>query len=227
VSFSIKVIAHSQRAEMAERLAKSVGADICWDAREAENLGTNVGCALTHLDALKKFAFSDSEWVVCLEDDAQPVGNFDVHLAAALEYAPAPVVGLYLGTGNPSGEAQRQIRQAVVAAQETNKAWLMADCLIGSVGYAVETHLLPDLIDFITDREEELPLRISRWAQDRGISICYTAPSLVNHDDGDSIGLPWRGPKRLQRRAWWCGTRSSWNTGTVKLGYCPVWSKPK
>lgn len=223
----ITVIAHSQRREMAERLAEKVNAEICWDSREEQNLGTNLGCALTHLDALKKFAFSDSEWSVCLEDDAVPVSHFNEHLAAALEYAPAPVVGLYLGTGNPSGEAQRQIRQAVVAAQERNQAWLTADCLIGSVGYAIETHLLDDVIDFIANRDEELPLRISRWAQDRRVSVCYTAPSLVNHDDSDSIGRPWRGPKYLGRKAWWYGTRTNWCTGSIKLGHCPVWSAPK
>jgi hypothetical protein len=225
----ITIVAHSQRAQQAENLAKQVGATITWDAREHLKLGTNLGCALTHLDALKNFSVNEtsSEWVTVLEDDAQPVTHFNDYLAGCLEYAPAPIVGLYLGTGNPSGESQRQIRQAVVTAQQRNLAWITADCLIGSVGYAIETHLLPDLIDFIDGRDEELPLRITRWAQDRNINICYTQPSLVNHDDTDSIGNPWRGPKRLQRRAWSFGGRNCWCTGSTKLGYCPIWSKEK
>lgn len=223
----ITVIAHSQRREMAERLAAVVQCTICWDSREEKNLGTNLGCALTHLDALHELQNSTSEWAVVLEDDAVPVPKFRDHLTAALQHAPAPVVGLYLGTGNPSGEAQRQIRQAVVSAKERNQAWLLADCLIGSVGYAVQTRLIPDIVDFITDREEELPLRITRWAQDREIRICYTQPSLVNHDDSDSIGTPWRGPRYLGRKAWSYGSRTSWGTGTIDIGYCPIWSKPK
>lgn len=224
----IAVIAHPDREQMAHKLATQVDGEIIWDTRVEKKLGTLLGCAATHLDALKKFASSDADWLAVLEDDAVPVGNFRAHLGAALEYAPSPIVGLYLGTGNPSGEAQRQIRQAVVTAQERNLGWIMADCLIGSVGYAIETHLLPDIIDFITDRdEEELPLRITRWAQEGNIDICYTMPSLVNHEDAPSIGNPWRGPYYSGRKAWWHGTRSCWCTGSTRLGHCPIWSKAK
>jgi len=221
----IKIIGHPDRRSMAERLAEKVDGVVSWHSRG--RMDHLLGCALNHLDALKSFLELNVDWVVCLEDDAVPLPEFRRHLSEALEYAPAPVVGLYLGTGNPSGEAQRQIRQAVVSAEERGHAWLLADCLIGSVGYALEAHLLEDMIEFIEDRDEELPLRISRWAQDRKIPICYTQPSLVDHADVDSIGRPWRGDKYTGRKAWNFSQPSCWYTGTVQLGHCPVWSAPK
>lgn len=223
MSIVVGVVGHPQREEMARELAREVRANIiCWD--DGQYTGDHVaGCAATHLAVLAELPRS-AVWTVILEDDAVPVPDLRQHLAAALEYAPTPVVGLYLGTGNPSSEAQRQVGQAVAAAQEQHCGWLLADCLIGSVGYAIQSEMLDSMINSISDREEELPLRISRWAQARSIDICYTQPSLVDHDDGASIGRPWRGPGFPARRAWNYGTRDCWCTGSVRLGYCPVWS---
>ncbi len=226
-AFFIGIVAHPDRAEMVRRLCDTVQSDvICWDDGEHPN-NTTGGCASTTLAVLNEMltlpvAYT---WATVLEDDAVPVPDFRKHLAAALEYAPAPVVGLYLGTGHRPGETQQQIRQAVTAAKDANRAWIMADCLIGSVGYAIRFDLLADMVEFITARDEELPLRITRWAQDRGVAICYTQPSLVDHEDNESIGRPWRGPNFPKRRAWFYGTRACWCTGTVKLGHCPIWSK--
>lgn len=223
---AVGVVAHPQREEMATHLGRQIAADIlCWD--DGTHPGNHVaGCAATHLAVLAELTRLHTRWVVVLEDDAVPVPDFRKHLAGALQYAPTPVVGIYLGTGHRSGKTQQQIRQAVAAAEEQNCGWLLADCLIGSVGYALRADVLDSIIASITDREEELPLRISRWAQARSIDICYTQPSLVNHDDSASIGRPWRGPGFPDRRAWSYGTRECWCTGSVRLGYCPVWSGP-
>jgi hypothetical protein len=218
------IVAHPDRAEMANRLAFQTKADtIRWDdgSRKGDHLA---GCAATHLGLLAELRDGAGEWSVVLEEDAVPVQDFARHVERALEYAPSPIVGLYLGTSNPASQAQQQIKQAVRAALDANQAWIAADCLIGSVGYAVRTDLLPDMIDFITERSEELPLRISRWAQARHIGICYTQPSLVDHFDGDSVGRPWRGPHYPGRKAWSYGTRECWCTGSVPLGFCSVWS---
>lgn len=211
---------------MAQRLAFEAKAHVIhWDNGSHKN-DHLAGCAATHLGLLAELRdrHTADEWSVILEEDAVPVPDFSGHADRALEYAPAPIVGLYLGTSNPASQAQQQIRQAVRAAQDANQAWIAADCLIGSVGYAVRTELLPDMIDFITEREEELPLRISRWSQARHIDICYTQPSLVDHFDGDSVGHPWRGPHYPGRKAWSYGTRECWCTGSVPLGFCTTWS---
>jgi hypothetical protein len=215
---------------MAEKLAAQVGALIWWD--DGSHPGDHkAGCANTHIGALASVCGSryadDAGWVCILEDDAVPVIGFREHLDAALSAASAGVVGLYLGTGNPVGETQQKIRTAVNTARTENKAWLAANCLIGSVGYAVRAELMDGMIEYIDGRDEELPMRISRWAQAHDVAICYTMPSLVDHDDVESIGRPWRGPHYHGRKAWWFGARESWDTGSVALGHCLVWSGPE
>src|SRR5271163_3386111 len=200
MSIAVGIVAHDQRMEQIGRLVESLAKV---DVLNVDD-GT-LGCEKNHLHVLRELLLlarvRTYDWAIVLEDDAVPVPNFERHVANALSHAPAPVVGLYLGTGSPGVPIQRTIRQAVTSA----KAWIVGDCLIGSVGYAVRSELLHDLLGFIADREEELPLRISRWAQDRDIDICYTQPSLVQHADIDSIGHPWRGPyysSLAARKAW-------------------------
>ena len=214
----IGVVAHNQRRKQAEKLAEQVGASVC-----LFDDGT-LKCEGNHLEVLRLLHCYDADWVVVLEDDAAPQPGFGIDVRAALRNPPAPVIGLYLGTGNPSGEPQRQIKAAVDAAKAQGAAWLLADCLIGSVGYAVRGSHIADMLDFITGRDEELPLRISRWAQARGHFIGYTQPSLVDHRDDEPIGRPWRGPHFLPRKAWNYGTRENWDTPAVRIGHCPVWS---
>lgn len=221
-NFAVGVVAHPQRRDMATKLAEAVGADVTsWD--DGAHGDTLTRCAAGHIVVLNQLVGTTAPWVCVLEDDAIPVDDFVFHVKQALEHTPARIVGLYLGTSGLT-ETQRQIKKAVAAAKDTNRAWILADCLVGSVGYAVESWLLPDIIQFITDRhDEELPLRMSRWAQARQLDIAYTQPSLVDHDDGDSVGRPFRAPGFPKRKAWLYGTRQNWDTPTVKLGHCPIW----
>lgn len=218
------VVAHAQREARAVKLLCTVGAT----AYHLDD-GT-LKCEGNHIEVLSQLAHFkvrsvDDVWAVVLEDDAVPVPDFRKYLCRALQHAPAPVVGLYLGHGNPSGEVQRRIRPAIMAAEEKDYAWITADCLIGSVGYAVRFELVKDLVADIAGRDEELPLRISRWAQLRDIGICYTQPSLVNHDDSDSVNCYWRPANYTVRKAWKYGTRENWQTPAVQLGAIPRWSR--
>jgi hypothetical protein len=223
VSIEIGIVAHEQRYELLHKLIDSLEAVAVLNVDD----GT-LKCEGNHLHVLRQllliYRAGKYDWAIVLEDDAQPVADFEEQVTKALRFAPAPVVGFYLGNGAPGVPIQRTIRQAVVSAQ----AWITADCLIGSVGYAVRAELLYDMLGFITDRTEELPLRISRWVQARDLEVCYTQPSLVEHADEDSIGRPWRGPyyhTQAARRAWSYGTRDNWNTPAVRLGHCGIWSR--
>ena len=220
VKVAVGVVAHEDRFERAERLCHTVGAVTCGLDDGA------LGCAGNHMLVLSKLVgFDDADWCLVLEDDAVvDPATFVAQVKAALGCAPAPIVGLYLGTGNPSGQPQRQIRQAVADATP-HKAWITADCLIGSVGYAIRTSLIEAMLREIADADGEFPLRVSRWAQQWDFDICYTMPSLVDHADDDPIGHPASQP-RAQRRAWAYGTRENWDTGAVPLGHCNDWSKP-
>lgn len=217
MNLGVAVVAHDSRYHAAHWLADKVDASMV-----SFDNGT-LGCEGNHLRVLTTLALTGFDWCVILEDDAQPVDDFRFHVEHALAFTPGLIVGLYLGTGNPSGQPQRQIRQAVLAAQSLRRAWISGDCLIGSVGYVIRTALIADMLPIIGRRTEELPLRISRWAQEWGVKICYTVPSLVNHADADPIGHP-PGQPRAARRAWSYGTRRNWDTPAVPLGHCNNWS---
>lgn len=187
---------------------------------------SSLRCAENHMRVLSHLhdLAVGGEWCVVMEDDSIPVPGFRTEAAAAFECAPSPLVGLYLGRGNPSGQIQRDIRQALDRAQ----AWITADYFISSVAYAIRSNLIPQMLDFITPREEELPLRISRWAQDRDIFASYTHPSLIDHRDEESViypGIPMAERSKMPRVAWEWGTRSNWNTPAVHLPPEALWSR--
>lgn len=183
-------------------------------------------CAENHMRVLSLLhdLAAGNEWCVVLEDDAMPVPGFRTEAAAALRCAPWPLVGLYLGRGNPSGQIQRDIRQALDHAQ----AWITADYFISSVAYAVKANMIPPMLDYIKGRDEELPMRITRWAQDEDVLTAYTHPSLCNHADLESViypGIPLAERQKLPRVAWEWGTRRSWKTECVHLPPEAKWSR--
>lgn len=228
VNVLVGVVGHEQRRGAAHELADNVWASACRIDDGTLQIEGNHLRVLHELWLTSCFVTEPEDrldgFCVVLEDDAQPIPQFREHLDAALEHAPAPIVGLYLGTGNPSGEVARQARQAVFTALDhTKDAWIMADCLLNTVGYAVRADLVDEMCSDIAQRSGEMPLRITRWAQFAGHDICYTVPSLVDHADGNPINpCP---PGRLERKAWAVGTPvAGWDTGSVRLGHCPQWS---
>lgn len=224
---AVGIVAHESRRAAADRLAGLTDAEIVH-----VDDGT-LGCARNHLAVLGLLAGYDTEWSVVLEDDAVPVGDFRTQVMRALVHAPAPLIGLYMGTGNPSGQVQRQMSAALMVAERRKLGWISADCLIGSVGYVIRTSLidqmLPELDVTNTAAEAryarvEFPLGLSRWAQNWGMPIAYTMPSLVDHADDTPIGYRPDEPRSV-RKAWRWGIRTNWATQAVPLGYCNGWSE--
>jgi hypothetical protein len=222
MTIAVGIVAHDSRAATARALRRDVGA-------VAVNVddGT-LGCEGNHVAVLRALAYRHVDWCVVLEDDAQPVHDFRFHVKAALGCAPAPIVGLYLGYSENPGTEQRT-GQAVHMAMENNWAWIIGDCLVGSVGYAVRIRLVKPMLDAVVQVGYELPLRITRWAQEAGVDICYTVPSLVDHADLPSTDctLDAQDMPAVERKAWQFGKRDNWDTPAVPLGYCPGWSKPR
>jgi len=228
-AMQIGVVAHVKRDEMAYALAESVEADVfSLDEEEWFSLWESTRrCAENHMRVLSKLhaLATPNEWCVVLEDDSVPIPAFRTEAAEAFKHAPSELVGLYLGQGNPSGQVQRNIRQALDHAE----AWITADFFISAVGYAIKASLIPDVLDFIKPpRDEEFPLRLTRWAQDRDILTSYTHPSLVNHRDVESTiypGVPLSERQKLPRVAWEWGTRTNWNTKSVYLEGDSQWGR--
>lgn len=225
----IGIVAHVKRSDQAHDLMQAVNAEVCnVDDSEFFSIWESTRrCAVNHITVLGTLASmaQKGEWVVVLEDDAVPCPGFRTQVAAALKCAPSPLVGLYLGTGNPSGVIQRNISAALREAQ----AWLTADFFISAVAYAVKSDSVENMLLDIRTRDDELPLRITRWAQANNILAAYTNPSLCNHADTESTiypGIPLMERSKNPRRAHVFGTgRTRWDTPAVQIAPAPKWSR--
>lgn len=225
--YAAGVVGHIDRKDMAYEVCRNVDGQVVSLDDGSMGCEANHHAVLTYLaDQANLVELDGPTWLVALEDDAQPVPDFPHHLDRALAASPSPVVGLYLGTGNPSGSVQRALITAITSARATDRAWLQADWFVSAVGYAVKRELVDDLLDFCRDRTEEWPLRVTRWAQDRVIDVSYTFPSLVNHADVQSVISPTRFNRQPRRAHSW-GVAGKWKTRVVRIiGDCPPWSVP-
>lgn len=217
------VVAHADRRVLAERLIGEVDADL-WRFDQTHP-PTPAGCANNHIEVLKhlKDIATPSEWCIVLEDDARPVENFwvEVKRALLLCHRRTPLVGLYLGTGNPDGVTQQAIMPAIERADEYDAAWIVSDWFISTVGYVVRSEWISSLITAISDMTGPVDNRINDWTQQIGIDTWYTVPSLVDHDDQSSMLTTFMPHKRHAHRF---GTRDTWNNKRVRMGYAKGWS---
>lgn len=222
LDYAIGIVAHTARAEQANQLAYQVGAKFF-----SVDDGT-LGGDRNHLAVWAQLAERDTEWSVVLEDDAQPINDFDNQLDQALSNSPTPIISLYLGKTLPICRLVEQrlmmvqecIPRAVEKAQANNASFITAPVLLHCVGVAIRTELVPSLLAM---PPQALPIdeHITRWAQWQHHSIAYTWPSLVDHADGESVirqhqrndGMP-RPPGR---KAWAVGSRDAWDSTTVSL----------
>lgn len=217
--FHTGVVAHEARVEQAIQLALSVNAQLALDD------GT-LGCQLNHCRTLKHLATQGAEYVLVLEDDAQPVDGFLQQVTAALAAAPtceyedgtatpAPIVSFYLGSGYPK-QWQRGIQRAITKADKNDATWIISEHLLHAVAYAIRTDLIQDLLANLPD----LPIdqAISEWARPRGHMVAYPWPSLCDHSDGDTV-ITGRRPRTTPRKAWRTGTRNNWCGTTTELTY--------
>jgi hypothetical protein len=219
----IGVVAHIHREEMADTLIKKVGADVF--VFDHSFPPSPRGCADNHIRVLQQLSMmaTKGEWLIVLEDDAQPVENFRREVKGPLRVTGSQLVGLYLGTGSIHGATQRAIIPAVAAAEAAGAHWIVADWFISTVGYAVASPLLPALIKGISNDGGPVDNRINEWMQGAGVKTWYTYPSLVNHDDdGPSlISAVQVQPPRVAHRF---GTRPIWSSKTIEMGYARGWS---
>lgn len=209
---SVAIVAHTDRAHSASRLARQVEADaIWWDD------GT-LGCERNHHRAWEWHRHNTtSDWAVVLEDDAEPVDRFTEQLHAALACAPTGIVSLYLGTSRPPAW-QPRVRAATTMATQLDATWITAPQLLHAVGVAIRTELLPDLCAWLPATKCAVDQAIATWAVTHNRLVAYTWPSLVDHADTDTIAQHHDGSPRTEpRKAWATGTRDTWCTGIVDM----------
>lgn len=211
MSYAIGIVAHKSRLEQATDLVEKVGA-VEWNIDD----GT-LGCNGNHLAVLRMLRKNnpDKDWYVVLEDDAQPVEDFEHQLDMALKAAPTQLVSLYLGTSNPI-HWQDAIGRAVNCAE----AWIVGTHLLHAVGYCINAGIIDTIIETL-DGQSSRPIdeQISQWVYPHHVFVGYTCPSLVDHEDGEPVITVRRDgqPRVNPRKAWKVGTRANWRSKSVLL----------
>lgn len=206
------VVGDMRRKEEAWDLAGAVDAKVL-----SLDEGT-MGTTKNHLKVWTKLLQHGGDWLVVLEDDAQPFGPFLDTLRNALDNAPCDIVGLYLGTGYPVAW-QRFVKKAV--ANETAN-YIVSSHLLHGVGTAIRGHLVDDMLRFVgwmSPEQREWPVdeQITHWMRLRGYRIAYTLPSLVDHADWPSLhpAHPDGDNRDKPRHAHKIGTRPVWDRTRV------------
>lgn len=209
----IGIVAHTQRAQQAHTLMTTVGA-----AYMSIDDGT-LGGKANHIRVWQWLAqHSTDTYSVVLEDDAIPCERFREQATLALAKAPTDVVSLYLGTGHPRSP-QPAIAKAIQWAQHSPACWITAHELHHAVGTAIRTDLITDMLTYITPLNRPIDQAVTSWAtrKHHPRSIAYTAPSLIDHEDGDTVVTTRRRIQSKPRKAWWVGTRDTWTTDSIPL----------
>lgn len=199
MNISIVVVADVRRGDMGERLAVQVGADYL-------NVDTMMrGATWNHSVAWKMHAPVGNDWCLNLEDDALPVDGFREQLADALAVAPAPIVSLYLGRGYIEDSRTGPL---LTRADLLGVNWIVSQGrILHAVALAVRGELLGSLVDNLPRDSSPIDRSLSLWARRQGHRVAYTNPSLVDHNDGESLVTRYR---RAERRAWRTGVRVDW-----------------
>lgn len=189
-----------------------------------------LGCELNHRKAWEWLAeHGKGDWAVVLEDDAEPVPNFRIHLDKALAHAPGPIVSLYLGRCRP-GYAQSAIRElmADLDSRSTKPSFITTNHLLHAVGLAVRTEVIRPMLEGISQVPYALlPVDegIGQWAQAHGHTVAYTLPSLVNHAHGPTVIAEHHDgqDRTAERRAWISQERAgAWDGESVALTLPPT-----
>lgn len=223
MNYAIGIVAHNDRFDMAYRLSRQTDAQIvCFDSGELGAFGN-------HLQVWKALSetCTGADWLIVLEDDAQPVDTFHAQLRLALDAAPTPVVSLYLGRSRPA-DVQRPLRELIHAGLDS--PWILAPRMLHAVAIAIRADLVPHMTDTLMQAPyvfAPIDQAIGMWtrAHTAQQQVSYAWPSLVDHADTGSVilqhedGQP-RGPiiptdtgiPVLERRvAWKVGTRADWS----------------
>lgn len=200
---SIAICAHISRKEMAHDLAIQLDAPISMDEGER-------GSVANHNATLRLAAESAADWVMVMEDDAEPIPEFREQAAAALAVCPGPFASLYFGyVGAPDARIAAELAHK-------NPHWVMRQGLSSAVCLAIRADHIDPFFAQIEQVTEDLPADHlyaeaafalgHRWNP-------HSHPSLVNHRDSGSLIAG--DPPNFHRRAYRVGRRAQWLDRTI------------
>ena len=161
-------------------------------------------------------------WCVVLQDDAEPIHDFQQQARLALAHAPQTAVSFYVGAGRPR---QTLVREAIDLATMRRAAWLEHRDLLWGVAVAMPTAHVAGFLAWArregggdTPRPRSYDLLIGAYWRQQGIPVRYTWPSLVDHDDRTpSLLGNDRTPSSGPRVAHYVGVPERWDTPAVTI----------
>ena len=159
----------------------------------------------------------DRDWLVVLQDDAQPIKGFQAAAQAALEHVPAEafMVSFYCGTSRPL-RYQQPFAEAVFNAELDGSGFLSAPVLGWGVAVAIRLDALQIILDYCDNHSQPYDERLSAAMFGLG-PVFYTWPSLVDHEDGTSLVKHRYDVDTKPRKARKVGLPRSWNVTEVTV----------
>lgn len=199
MSYAIGIVAHPKRQTQAEQLAHQVGAQVLVFDTETR------GEQWCHQQTLRQLIeTTDADWLILIEDDAIPCADFRNVLETYLSDAPHGILSLYLGTSAWAGESRTlnapKVAGLVETANNANQRWITTTNLWHAVAIAIPAELAPQILHHLSQSPDHTDRAIGKWCQNNTTPVHYTWPSLVDHQEIQSINSPARdiGP----RQAW-------------------------
>lgn len=185
---SYAVVGHHSRREQAESLSAALDAVLVMDEGDRGSLATH--------DLAWWSAYTpDADWVMVLEDDAQPIGDFRHYAEQALAHLPGPgAVSLYLGTGRPQ---QRAVSRAL--SRSGDSSWLRSRSAWWGPAIALPAEHVVPMLERVRSSTLPYDQRLSTYLRSVGLRCYYTVPSLVEHADGPSLLRNCPLPRRAHR----------------------------
>jgi len=140
-----------------------------------------------------------------------------------LAAAPSDLVSLYRGhnVNNPAFETNGLA--AGTSATIDDAHWVTGGHLLHAVAVCIRQTRVHDMLAHVRLLPATFPIdqAISHWAKGADTPIGYCWPSIVDHEDGESVILRHHRydklPRPKGRVAYQFGSRSDWNSETVPL----------
>jgi hypothetical protein len=160
----------------------------------------------------------DADWLIAIEDDADPVLDFYKQAEQALAHCPTPVASLYFGYVGQ----RRRSTNLLLALRDPH--WIMCRGLMSAVCLAVHRTVLDALLaaaECHTDMTVDERYSAATRDIDTGIWVAHSNPSLVNHLDPGTVS-DGGGKPDIERKAYQVGVRDTWNGKHQRLHH-KIW----
>lgn len=185
ISLSVAVMAHPKRKTFIPELLAALDrpATVVWDAGDNNRWNTGRRAMLAR--------DPQATHHLVLQDDAVTCRDLIAGVERALKSVPdGSPVSLYCGRTRPYRELVKQL----VGRATRDTSWLTMAQLHWGVGIVMPTKWIGEMVAWCDQRTDvaNYDKRISRWIQQRRLSVFYAWPSLVDHRDSPSL-VPGRG----------------------------------